>query len=222
MFKFTFLFLWLYWLLGNPIIAILVLLVVLYLIDRRFIGITPSIVKPLKRISRIRKLKAHIGASPNDVSSKQELARLLVERKKYGEALKLLEPLQRTLDDSADYWDTVGHCMAETGRLEEGVAHMQKALQLNPRVKYGAPYLRLASIHADKDAETALGFLNQFQHIQSSSCEAYYRMAQLYKKLGRTEDAKAAAAEGLAIYRSLPRYKKRSERGWAVRLLIQK
>ncbi|WP_459392546.1 tetratricopeptide repeat protein [Paenibacillus sp. CAU 1782] len=222
MFKLTFLFLWLYWLLGNPIVAILVLLVVLYLLDRRFVGISPSIVKPLKRFSRIRKLKGHIAGSPNDVSAKQELARLLIERKKFKEALHLLEPLQRTLEDSAEYWDALGHCLAETGKIDQGIASMNKALELNPRVKYGAPYLRLADIYAAADAEKALNSLQQFQQIQSSSCEAYYRMAQLYKKLGRLNEAKAAASEGLAMYRTLPRYKKRSERGYAVRLLFKK
>jgi tetratricopeptide (TPR) repeat protein len=222
MFKLTFLFLWLYWLLGNPIIAILVLLVVLYLLDRRFVGISPSIVKPLKRLSRIRKLKAHIAGSPNDVSAKQELARLLIERKKFKEALQLLEPLQRTLEDSAEYWDALGHSQTETGNIEQGIASMNKALELNPRVKYGAPYLRLADIYANTDAEKALDCLRQFQQIQSSSCEAYYRMLQLYSKLGRQNDAKEAAKEGLMMYRTLPRYKKRSERGYAVRLLFKK
>lgn len=222
MFKFTFLFIWLTWLLGNPITAIIILLVVLYLIDRRFVGLSPSIVKPLKRNARIRKLKAHIASAPNDVSAKQELARLLIEKKKFREALQLLEPLRRTLEDSAEYWDDLGHCCWATGRVDEGEACMLKALELNPRVKYGAPYLRLATLHAERNAEKSISYLREFQQIQSSSCEAYYRLAAIYRQLGRVQEAKDAAEEGLNMYRTLPRYKKRSERGWAVRLLLKK
>src|SRR5688572_28173127 len=101
MLKFS-LFLLLAWLFGNPFIAILVMLIMLYVLDRRFVGLTPSILKQLKRSSRIIKLKQHIGLSPNDVSAKQELARLFIEKKNYREALKWLEPLQNTLDDSAE------------------------------------------------------------------------------------------------------------------------
>lgn len=69
------LFVFLFWLLGNPFIAIIVMLLLLYLLDLCFIGIPPSILKPLKRLSRIRKLRQQIDQSPNDVYSKHELAR---------------------------------------------------------------------------------------------------------------------------------------------------
>lgn len=222
MFKFTILFLWLSWLLGNPITAIIILLVILYLLDRRFLGLSPSMIKPIKRNARIRKLKAHIASSPNDVSAKQELSRLLIDKKKFRDAMRLLEPLRRTLEESAEYWDDLGHCCWATGDATEGERCMLKALELNSRVKYGATYLRLAMLHAESNAAKALSYLREFQGIQSSSCEAYYRMSEIYKQLGRAQEAKAAAAEGLDMYRTLPRYKKRSERGWALRLLFKK
>ena len=52
MLKFS-LFVFLFWLIGNPFVAILVMLILLYLLDRRFVGLTPSVFKPLKRMSRI-------------------------------------------------------------------------------------------------------------------------------------------------------------------------
>lgn len=222
MFKLTFLFFALTWLLGNPIVAIIVLLLILYALDRRFVGISPSLLKPLKRNSRIRKLKGIIAASPNDVSAKVELARLLIDRKKYSEALRLLEPLQTVLDDSAEYWDDLGQALAATGRRAEGETAMLRALKLNPKVKYGAPYLRLATMSVTDNQEKALAYLRSFQDIHSSSCEAYYRLAEVYSRMGRKADAKSAAEEGLRVYRSLPKYRKRAERGWALRLLIKK
>lgn len=222
MFKFTFLFLWLSWLFGNPIFAIIVLLVILYALDRRFIGLTPSLFKPLKRRSRISKLRQRIEASPSDVSAKQELARLLMEGKRYKEALQIWEPLQGVLEESAEYWDDLGHCYLQIGNEEKGEACTQRALKLNPRVKYGAPYLRLASSYMKRNPDQAIAYLHAFQEIHSSSCEAYDKLASIYKGMGRADDAKRAAEEGLRLYKSLPRYRRRSERKWAIRLLLKK
>ncbi|MGO4111114.1 tetratricopeptide repeat protein [Paenibacillus sp. YAF4_2] len=220
--KIFLLFVFFTWLFGNPIIAILVLLFIVYVLDRRFIGLTPSLLKPIRRSSRLKKLKRHIAQSPNDTSSKVEIARILIEKKKYNEALSLLAPLERMLDDSAEYWDDLGLCLMQTGKPEEGEAAMSKALLLNPRVKYGAPYLRLAAYYSNQDAVRALSYIEAFQEIHSSSCEAYYRLADIYEQMNRKEDAKQAVQEGLRIYRSLPRYKKRVERIWAIRLLIRR
>lgn len=220
--KLFLLFVFFTWIFGNPIIAILVLLFIVYVIDRRFIGLTPSLLKPIRRSSRLRKLKRHIAQSPNDTSSKVEIARILIEKKKYREALGMLEPLERMLDESAEYWDDLGLCLMQTGQPEAGEAAMSKALLLNPRVKYGAPYLRLAAHYSKLDAERALSYIEAFQEIHSSSCEAYCRLAAIYEQMDRKEDAREAAVEGLRIYRSLPRYKKRAERSWALRLLIRK
>ncbi|WP_141500321.1 tetratricopeptide repeat protein [Paenibacillus luteus] len=221
MLKFS-LFFMLFWLFGNPFIAILVLLILLYVLDRRFVGILPSFVKPLKRISRIKKLRQQINQSPNEVSAKHELARLLIERKKYKEALQWLEPLQNTLEDSAEYWDDLGISYLHNGDEERFVASTLHGLELNLRVKYGAPYLRLAAFYSNGRAEQALAYIRDFQTINSSSCEAYDQLAAIYKKLGDDQEARSAIEEGLRIYRMLPRYKKRQERKWAVRLYFKK
>jgi len=207
---------------GVPIIPIIILIIVFYLLDRRFIGLLPNVTKPFRRLSRIRKLKSAIDLSPHDVSAKLELARLLIERKKYRAALALLEPLQEVYEQSAEYWDDLGICYLNTGDKQQAEACMAKALSINDRVKYGAPYLRLAALHAKDNQDKALGYMAQFQEIQSSSCEAYNHLAVIYKGLGRTEEAKRTAEEGLRMYRMLPRYKKRQERKWALRLFFKK
>ncbi|MBD2871545.1 tetratricopeptide repeat protein [Paenibacillus arenilitoris] len=222
MLKFSLLFVMLTWLLGNPFVAIIVILLLLYVLDRRFVGLTPSLFKPIKRLSRIKKLKQHIAFSPSDVSAKHELARLLIERKRYREALGRLEPLRDALEDSAEYWDDIGACYLFTGDEERGADSIDRALAINPRVKYGAPYLRLAAHYSSGRSDEALAYIRAFQEIQSSSCEAYDRLASIYKRLGRRQEAKSAIEEGLRIYRMLPRYKKRQERKWAVRLLLKR
>jgi tetratricopeptide (TPR) repeat protein len=213
----------LFWLFGNPLVAILVLLLILYVLDRRYVGLSPSLFKPLKRRNRIGKLKQQLGTNPHDVPAKMELARLLIGRSAYREARQWLEPLQETMNHSAEFWDDLGTCWLHTSELARGEAAIRKALELNPRVKYGEPHLRLASLYAEETDKTrAIEALQTYQGVHSSSCESYYRLGQLYEQLGRKEEAKEVWNQAVAIYRSLPRYKKREERKWVLKSMLKR
>ncbi|MCA1294280.1 tetratricopeptide repeat protein [Paenibacillus sp. alder61] len=211
------LFILLTWLIGNPWIAVIILLAVLYFIDRRFIGVFPSISIPYKRYRNISKLRQQLSLSPFDVSAKRELARLLLERKKYKEALALLEEVRDYSESSAEYWDDLGRATIGLGRLDEGEAMILQAIRLNERVRYGQPYLTLALAFKEANPEKALAYVGKYGEIQSSSSEACYLLGSLYRSLGRKEEANQAFQESIAVYRSLPKFKKRHERKWAVR-----
>lgn len=211
----------LWWLFGNPFVAILVLLVIAYFLERRYIGLSPSIVRPLKRRSAISRWRRHIQMSPHDVSAKTELARLLIERKSYAEARDILSGIESRMEHSAEYWSDLGTCDLALGRVGEGEREMAQALAISPRVKYGQPYLRLAEAFAKTSPEKAIGYLQQFKDVNSSSCEAYYRLGTIYGGLGRAEDAKQAYRECTQLYRTLPRYMRRHERRWAIRSMLR-
>jgi tetratricopeptide (TPR) repeat protein len=204
--------------LGNPFLAFIVLIIILYMLDRRFIGLSPSLVKPLRRMGRIRKLRHQLDMNPNDLTSKLELAKLLIEKKSFRSARELLEPLQdrESVEQSAEYWDDLGTCLLRTGELEAGEAAIRRALTINPRVKYGQPYLRLAAMNSMRDMSKAIEDIEAFQQIHTSSCEGYYRLAKLNKRMGRKAEAKRALEESTRLYRILPRYKRREERRWAL------
>lgn len=204
------------WLFDSPLIAILVLLAILYFVDRRFVGIFPSITKPFRRSRQISKLRQQLNASPFDVSSKRELARLLLEKKKYTQALALLEEVKPFSESSAEFWSDLGSALIGLERIKEGEEQMLHALSLNNRVKYGQPYLELATAFKMSDPQKAIQYAGAFGEIHSSSIEAYYLLGVLYQSLGHKEDAQRALNEALTIYRSLPKYKKRHERKWVL------
>jgi tetratricopeptide (TPR) repeat protein len=207
---------------GNPFLAVLIFLIILYFLDRRYVGVMPSFMKPLKRMRNISRLRQQLAMSPNEVSSKLDLARLLIERKRYSEAHSLLLELERPYEQSAEYWEALGTTELHLGQTEEGERHILQALDINPRVKYGRPYLTLAGAFKDSHRDKALAYVQQFQEIHSSSSEAYYLLGSVYRSLGRTADAKQAYEQSLNVYRSLPKYKKRQERRWAVRSWFRK
>ncbi|WP_348622120.1 tetratricopeptide repeat protein [Paenibacillus polymyxa] len=209
-------------LLGNPFLAMLVLLIAIYILDRSFVGVLPSISKPWKRRRNAARLRQQIALNTNDVAAKFDLARIWIESKKYPQALDLLLEIQSRYEDSADYWNARGTAEVHTNHLEVGEQHLLKALDINPRVQYGEPYLHLAAAFKERDVNKSLHYLQQFQEIQSSSSEGYYLTGLMYRMLGRKDEAIVAFNQSIAVYRSLPKYRKRSERNWAVRSLFRK
>lgn len=211
-----FLFALLVYITGNPFLAFIVLLVILYFLDRRFIGLSPSLTRPLRLTRKMSRLQQDIKLSPHDTSAKLELARVYIEKKRYADAAELLESIASIMDQSADVHFELGLCRLKQGQLEEGRRLMEKALELNPRVRYGEPYLRLAEALAASDPAEAVRCIERFREVQSSSCEAYYRLGQLYEAMGRRADAKAAYRDVRDVYRLLPAYSRRQQRRWAV------
>ncbi|WP_426452239.1 tetratricopeptide repeat protein [Paenibacillus sp. S-38] len=205
-----------FWLTGNPFVAILVLLVIFYVLDRRFVGITPSVFKPIQRMRRLSRLREELRMNPHHTSTKLDIARIYMEQRKYADARELLLQVSAVMEDSADVLSELGICELKLGRPEEGERLILEATARNSRVKYGEPFLRLGEAFAERDKEKAVGYLQRFREVNSSSCEAYYRLGQLYRQLGREEEARGAFREAVELYRGLPKYKRRHERRWAL------
>ncbi|MCC3375759.1 tetratricopeptide repeat protein [Cohnella sp. REN36] len=216
MFVKALLFFLLWRVLGNPFLAILVLLVVFYFLERRYIGLTPSLVKPFKRRGAIGKARRQLLLNPHDVSAQSELARLLIESKRFRDARDVLLDIEAKMEHSAEYWSDRGIAELAIGHTEEGERAMNRALEISPRVKYGLPYLKLGEAYAKTDADKAIGFLQEFQRMNASSCEAFYRLGTVYRTMGRTEEAREAYRACRELYRTLPRYMRRKERKWAL------
>ncbi|AWB44238.1 hypothetical protein DCC85_08425 [Paenibacillus sp. CAA11] len=220
--KIFFLFSLLYWLIGNPFIALVIMLALLYVIDRRFVGIFPSIGRPIRRMRSISRLRQQLSLSPHDNSVRRELARLLLERKKYTEAHELLNEALPHSEQSAEFWVDYGEAELGLGNLEKGEAYMLKALEINERVRYGQPLLKLASALKSSSPDKAIGYAEQFSSSHSSSSEAYYLLGSVYQSLGRKKEAKHAFTESITVYRSVPKYKRRQDRKWAARSFLKR
>lgn len=215
---FIFAFLW--YILDSPFLALLVLLFVLYFMDRRFVGLTPSIGKPLKRMRQTRRLREELRLNPHYTSAKHELARLLMERKRYSEAAELLEQVKERTDDSDDLNAELAICYLHLGR-SDGAVKLEEVLKDNPRVKYGEPLLILGKHFSKSEPERAIQHLRQFQEVHSSSVQGYYRLGQIFEVLDRQQDAGTAYREAQEIYRSLPKYKRKSERRWFILSMLK-
>lgn len=212
----------LWFILGNPIVAMIVVLILLYAADRRFIGMFPSVFRPWKLQRKLKQALREVRERPFDVSAKQECARLYMEKKRWKEAAELLEAVLPSMGHSAEVHCDLGICLLGLGEVEAGEAYLMKALKRNPRVRYGEPYLHLAEAYMGRDTGRAVEWLKHFHDANTSSCESHYRLGRLYESLGRKREAAEAYEEALEVYRSLPNYKRRSERRWALFAAIRK
>ncbi|NDI36070.1 tetratricopeptide repeat protein [Chengkuizengella sediminis] len=210
-------FILLWQILGNPFIALLVIFIILYFLDRRFLGFFPSLTKPFKRMRKISNLRQQIRLNPNDVSSRYELASLLMEKKKYTEANQILIEILPRMDQDSNVLCDLGLTHLKMGNIPEGEKYILEGLEINPRTGYGQPYLELAKVFIQSDRDKTFQYLQEFRGIHSSSCESYYLLGKLYEQSGRKEEAKEAFKEVTEIYKSLPKYMKRHERKWAIR-----
>jgi tetratricopeptide (TPR) repeat protein len=196
------------------LITLLVIIFLLYFVDRRFIGLFPDILKPWQQWRKLRKLQTELAASPHNMSTKLEAARVLIERKQYEEAKNELEKIVEVVNESAEVLYDLGFCYLKLRELETGESLMLRSLEINPRVRYGEAYLRLAEAFSNKSTNRSLAYLQKFKQIHTSSCEASFRLGLLFEKMEQKEEAKAAYKETLEIYRALPKYKRKSERKW--------
>lgn len=216
-----FLFSLLWTLTGNPILAIILIIIIYYAIDRRYIGLLPSIFKPFKTLSRISNLRRILTLNPHDMSTRYELAHLYLERRQFKTSLALLEDLSISMQSEPYVIADLGICNLALGRLEIGEEMVVRAMSLDKNTQYGEPYLRLATALASVDATKALGYLSRFQSQNSSSCESFYRLGVLHKQLGDDTKAKEAFRQCRQTFRMLPRFRKRKERRWVILALFK-
>jgi tetratricopeptide (TPR) repeat protein len=206
---------------GNPILAIIVLLVIYYFVDRRYIGLLPSISKPFRRRSRMAQLRRMIHVNPHDMPAKQDLAELYIDTRQYRRALELLHSLPKHALESPSVLYDLGQCQLALGDVAQGEALITQALQTDARLSHGEPYLKLAAAVAQSNPERSMEYLSRFQQQNVSTCESYYRIGLLQQQFGHADAALRAWRDCLDTYRSLPRFRKRTQRRWVIKALFR-
>ena len=201
---------------GNPLIAILIIVAIYLAFDVRYLGVTRRLFGLIQDESTIRDLKQQVAINPSNASALKDLGRLCVRKKRYQTARHYLEQAIDRLEDSDEANYFLGRAYLKTGREDEGIARIHKALALNPRLLYGEPYLRLGEYYLEHDKRTkALNMLNHFKEIHSSSSEGFYQLGLLYLKLDDHEKAQEMFRKAYEVFKVSPWYKKKIDRPWA-------
>ena len=147
---------------GNPLLALAILAGIYLYADRRYIGLLPDFTRPFKRRRHMARLAATIRANPADANAQLELGAFHLERGAASRALPLLEKARERNPDSARLHFLLGAAYRRLGRNAEAREALEKAVILNPKVAYGEPYYHLLAISL-RDQPPDEGALSEFR-----------------------------------------------------------
>jgi predicted Zn-dependent protease len=191
-----------------------------------FVALRPFIPDPivvLRTWSKIRALDAQIMANPANVTARRDLAVLWLERLRPGRALELLDEARKRAPNDAELLYLTGLARMRRGDAEGALEPLVRAVELDPRLRYGDPYLAAAealmTLGRLEEAEDAL---ERFTRTNSSSIQGYVLLADVRGKLGDEKGAREAIREALDTWKSLPSYRRRGEAKWWVRAQVKR
>jgi tetratricopeptide (TPR) repeat protein len=184
------------------------LVVVLAYIFRDRIPDPSAYVRRSKAFSR---LKYAVSVNPHDSTARRDLGMVLLEKKRPKEALEnLLDALKK--DDSAEINHLVGVAYLRCGQAEKAAEHLKKAISLDPRFKYGETYFCLGeALLAAGRPDEALEYLKAGLSINNTSIEGLYQYARALSMLGRKDEARKAAEDGIRYHKANPGFRRRRD-----------
>jgi predicted Zn-dependent protease len=167
---------------------------------------------------RIRALDAQIAANPANVTARRDLAVIWLTRLRPRRALTLLDEARTRTPADAELLYLTGVARFRCGDAEGALEPLVQAVDIDPRVRFGEPYLVAAeALLALGRLEEAEDALDRYVSSNSSSLQGYVRLAEVRKRRGDREGAQKALREALDTWSQLPRYRRRSELGWWMR-----
>lgn len=220
-----FLFSLLYWIIGNPFAALIIIFIIYFTIDRTFFGFIPDPFKIFRRASRIRELQRLVSINPHDARALKELGILMFEKKDYKRALDHFEKASVKMSDDPEFNFYYGISTAIIGDIRKGRELIDTALRVSPQLKYGEPYLMMAEVYINNgDYNSALPMLENFEKIHSSSSRGFYQMGLVKLKLGMKDEGTDYLKKSITAFKASPRFKRKQDRRWAwkARALLRK
>lgn len=203
--------------LGFSPITILVLLGLLWLLDRQFTGFLPAAVAPIQRWNRNRHLQYAIAQNPVDVRSHVELGENLLRSGKHQAALTHLQRAMELGEDGARATYLCGAALACTGQQAAGIRLLEAALAKQHDVGYGEPYLYLlqgALETEGKNAARVEEIVRELEHFDS--VEILARAGRICSRAGRKDLAQQLFAEALHNYQLTPTRLRRRQFRWVL------
>jgi len=201
---------------GSPVIALLVILALYLAIDYQFIGLSRRLFGRFRRAGAIRMLLRELAVNPHDATARRDLGRLLIEARRFTEAVPHLQTAVKRMPESDEAACDLGLAYLWTGNVSEGEDLIRQALERSPKLRYGEPYLRWGEFLLRQGRfEQAADRLERFRSIFSSSVEGHYLLGLAYQRAGDRDKAVSAYRAALEMFRRSPGYKRREERLWA-------
>jgi tetratricopeptide (TPR) repeat protein len=175
----------------------------------------------LRTAGHIGALQRQIDANPANVTARRDLAMILLERLRPRAALKLLIEARERDPKNAELAYLMRLARFRAGDYEGALAPLVDAVDLDPRVRFGEPYLcaalALGRLGRLEEAEDAL---ERYVQTNSSSVEGYVRLALLRSQTNDRDGAKKALDQALDTWRQIPPFQRHKQFRWWIRATL--
>jgi tetratricopeptide (TPR) repeat protein len=177
----------------------------------------------VRTFGRISSLSRQIEANPSNVTARRDLAVIYLDRLRPGRAAELLADARKRFPNDAELLFLSGLAAFRRGRYEEALDPLVQAVQEDPRLRFGEPYLLAGdSLMALGRTEEAIDAYDRFLSTSSSSIEGLVKKARAHRALAERDAAKKDLDEALRTWGQIPGFQRRKQIGWWVRAQIDR
>jgi tetratricopeptide (TPR) repeat protein len=168
-----------------------------------------------RTMGRIHALRRQIEANPANVTARRDLAMVYVERLRPGAALQLLDEARKRFPDDAELLYLTGLAHYRKGEAERALDPLVKAVAIDPRVRFGEPYLVAGdALRALNRTNEAIDAYERYVGANSSSVQGHVKLALAHRAAKDGKAAKQQLDEAFKTWSAVPGYKKRKELAW--------
>jgi len=194
---------------------IVVAIVLIYVFRDRI----PNPADLFRRKKKITSLFTQLGVNPSDLTARRDLGMLLLESGRPAEAREVLAEAYKKDPDSVEINHLLGLALLRSGKNGESVEHLNKAVEMESRFRYGESHLYLGeALLAQGNIQDALKSLREYMSINQTSIEGLYFLAKALAAAGDKKAAADAVAEGIRYHKGNPSFRRRKDWRWYVRL----
>ncbi|HHU86331.1 MAG: tetratricopeptide repeat protein [Pelotomaculaceae bacterium] len=210
------LFLLISFLTGNPLLALLILILVVFVIERRFIGVLPDIFEPWRRAGRMRQLNKEVQVNPANAEAHLDLGEAYFRQGKYKLASSFLEKASGKMAGHPLFHFYLGACYYHLGKIEEGKREIEKAVAANPKASLGEPYVYLLRICLQERQPAHIIENICKQLLNSGTPKTFYLAGRVFMEAGDINRARNFFEETIENYDACRGALKRLYRKWAI------
>ena len=186
---------------GSPLLAPAVIIIIYLFIDRRYIGLLPDFGARWRRKRRTSELEKVVRANPHNGDALLELGINYFNRGRYRQAYEFLERAYPRMKDWPEVHFYLGAACYETGEAGRGIEEIARAVEMNPKISHGFPYIyMMRSLLDQKDGgDKKLSDL-EVSLLRHGSVQAFFEAGKLLRKHGRKSVAEKFFREVLENY----------------------
>ncbi len=168
------------------------------------------IYKELKLYSRaIQVLKRSLKLYPDSISNMLELIDLLIDDKRYEEAIEYIERVKVKNEKCVSIYNSLARIYYRLKDLPEALASIEKYIELDSN-KAESHYFRGLILNDLQNYEEAKSSVYTAIRLNPSVAKYYSQMARSYKELGEYENAFLYAKEAIELDKTNIKYKKQA------------